>query len=69
MIARDGLDLAGGERFDVQGGGCDLLFPHHEMSTSHLRVLCANAGGDAPRGPSRPAPTCTPVSWPTTARR
>ncbi|MCP2266737.1 cysteine--1-D-myo-inosityl 2-amino-2-deoxy-alpha-D-glucopyranoside ligase [Promicromonospora thailandica] len=51
VIARDGLDLAGGERFDVQGGGCDLLFPHHEMSTSHLRVLCANAGGDAPQGP------------------
>lgn len=46
VIARDGLGLAAGERFDVQGGGSDLLFPHHEMSTSHLRVLCpAPAGG------------------------
>ncbi|MDR0505005.1 MAG: cysteine--1-D-myo-inosityl 2-amino-2-deoxy-alpha-D-glucopyranoside ligase [Bifidobacteriaceae bacterium] len=25
--------------FDVQGGGADLAFPHHEMSTSHLRGL------------------------------
>ncbi|WP_163542272.1 cysteine--1-D-myo-inosityl 2-amino-2-deoxy-alpha-D-glucopyranoside ligase [Occultella kanbiaonis] len=23
----------------VQGGGTDLIFPHHEMSTSHLRLL------------------------------
>lgn len=35
VISRGGL----GPRFDVQGGGQDLLFPHHEMSTSHLRVL------------------------------
>lgn len=35
VIAKQGL----GARFDVQGGGSDLLFPHHEMSTSHLRVL------------------------------
>ncbi|WP_026365566.1 cysteine--1-D-myo-inosityl 2-amino-2-deoxy-alpha-D-glucopyranoside ligase [Promicromonospora sukumoe] len=47
VIARDGLGLADGERFDVQGGGSDLLFPHHEMSTSHLRVLCpADEGGE-----------------------
>lgn len=30
---------------DVQGGGRDLVFPHHEMSTSHLRVL---SGSSAP---------------------
>ncbi|MDR0482007.1 MAG: cysteine--1-D-myo-inosityl 2-amino-2-deoxy-alpha-D-glucopyranoside ligase [Cellulomonadaceae bacterium] len=40
VIARDGL----GVPFDVQGGGYDLLFPHHEMSVSHLRVL-SEAGG------------------------
>ncbi|WP_454043722.1 cysteine--1-D-myo-inosityl 2-amino-2-deoxy-alpha-D-glucopyranoside ligase [Cellulosimicrobium sp. Marseille-Q8652] len=42
VIARDGLGLP----FDVQGGGADLLFPHHEMSSSHDRVL---SGGEAPR--------------------
>nr|WP_210732280.1 cysteine--1-D-myo-inosityl 2-amino-2-deoxy-alpha-D-glucopyranoside ligase [Cellulomonas denverensis] len=35
VIARDGLGLP----FDVQGGGNDLRFPHHEMSTSHARLL------------------------------
>jgi L-cysteine:1D-myo-inositol 2-amino-2-deoxy-alpha-D-glucopyranoside ligase len=35
VIARDGLGLP----FDLQGGGADLLFPHHEMSTSHARTL------------------------------
>jgi L-cysteine:1D-myo-inositol 2-amino-2-deoxy-alpha-D-glucopyranoside ligase len=25
--------------FDVLGGGSDLIFPHHEMSTSHSRAL------------------------------
>lgn len=35
VIARDCLGLP----FDVQGGGSDLLFPHHEMSCSHARVL------------------------------
>lgn len=54
VTARDGLGLAAGERFDVQGGGSDLLFPHHEMSTSHLRVLCpapgSDEGGDGPAG-------------------
>lgn len=48
VIARDDLGLAAGERFDVQGGGCDLLFPHHEMSTSHLRLLCPGADGAEP---------------------
>ena len=30
---------------DVQGGGADLLFPHHEMSTSHMRCLAGTRGG------------------------
>jgi L-cysteine:1D-myo-inositol 2-amino-2-deoxy-alpha-D-glucopyranoside ligase len=32
------LDLIG-ERLDVQGGGNDLLFPHHEMSAAHAETL------------------------------
>ena len=32
------LDLLG-ERFDVQGGGTDLIFPHHEMCASEAQVL------------------------------
>jgi L-cysteine:1D-myo-inositol 2-amino-2-deoxy-alpha-D-glucopyranoside ligase len=40
VIARDGLGLP----FDVQGGGVDLRFPHHEMSTSHARLLDAGQG-------------------------
>jgi L-cysteine:1D-myo-inositol 2-amino-2-deoxy-alpha-D-glucopyranoside ligase len=31
-----------GPRFDVQAGGSDLAFPHHELSASHARV----ASGD-----------------------
>jgi L-cysteine:1D-myo-inositol 2-amino-2-deoxy-alpha-D-glucopyranoside ligase len=27
-----------GQSFDVQAGGSDLVFPHHEMSASHARV-------------------------------
>jgi L-cysteine:1D-myo-inositol 2-amino-2-deoxy-alpha-D-glucopyranoside ligase len=27
-----------GESFDVQGGGSDLAFPHHEMSAAHAEV-------------------------------
>jgi len=27
-----------GRTFDVQAGGTDLIFPHHEMSASHARV-------------------------------
>jgi len=27
-----------GSSFDVQAGGTDLIFPHHEMSASHARV-------------------------------
>jgi len=35
VIAAQGL----GPSFDVQAGGSDLLFPHHEMSCSHTRML------------------------------
>lgn len=45
VIARAGLNLAGTGTFDVQGGGADLPFPHHEMSISHLRAL-----GEEPAG-------------------
>jgi len=30
-----------GGAFDVQAGGSDLVFPHHELSASHARVACA----------------------------
>lgn len=33
VIARDHLEIP----FTVQGGGHDLIYPHHEMSTAHLR--------------------------------
>jgi L-cysteine:1D-myo-inositol 2-amino-2-deoxy-alpha-D-glucopyranoside ligase len=32
-----GLDYLGTD-FDVQGGGSDLLFPHHELCASHVRL-------------------------------
>jgi len=35
VIAADDL----GSGFDVQGGGSDLVFPHHEMSASHGGLL------------------------------
>lgn len=28
-----------GSTIDVQGGGCDLIFPHHECSAAHSEVL------------------------------
>jgi len=31
-----------GEEFDVQAGGRDLVFPHHEMSAAHARVALAD---------------------------
>jgi len=34
-----------GPVFDVQAGGSDLIFPHHEMSASHARVALAPADG------------------------
>ena len=36
-----------GRTVEVQGGGRDLVFPHHEMSESHLRAL---TGLEAPVG-------------------
>ena len=33
-----------GNAFDVQVGGSDLVFPHHEMSASHARVALAPGG-------------------------
>ncbi|MDR2254185.1 MAG: hypothetical protein LBD97_10105, partial [Bifidobacteriaceae bacterium] len=41
VIATGELD----QPIDVLGGGTDLIFPHHEMSTSHARAL---SGLDAP---------------------
>ncbi|HTZ27829.1 MAG TPA: cysteine--1-D-myo-inosityl 2-amino-2-deoxy-alpha-D-glucopyranoside ligase [Streptosporangiaceae bacterium] len=38
-----------GVTFDVQAGGTDLIFPHHEMSASHARV--ALAGRASPGDP------------------
>jgi L-cysteine:1D-myo-inositol 2-amino-2-deoxy-alpha-D-glucopyranoside ligase len=32
-----------GETFDVQGGGNDLIFPHHECSAAHGEVLSGKA--------------------------
>jgi L-cysteine:1D-myo-inositol 2-amino-2-deoxy-alpha-D-glucopyranoside ligase len=32
-----------GTTFDVQAGGTDLVFPHHEMSASHARVALGPA--------------------------
>jgi len=43
LIALEGL----GSRFSVLGGGNDLLFPHHEMSTSHARVLTGDSQAGA----------------------
>ena len=44
--------------FDVQAGGSDLIFPHHEMSASHARVALADG---EPGGAVRsPAATRTP---------
>lgn len=38
-IAQDGL----GDTIDIQGGGSDLRFPHHEMSTAHAETLSGAA--------------------------
>jgi L-cysteine:1D-myo-inositol 2-amino-2-deoxy-alpha-D-glucopyranoside ligase len=40
-IATDYLGTA----FDVQAGGSDLVFPHHEMSASHARVAFGRVEG------------------------
>ena len=36
-----------GVSFDIQAGGTDLAFPHHEMSASHARVALGSAGGSS----------------------
>jgi L-cysteine:1D-myo-inositol 2-amino-2-deoxy-alpha-D-glucopyranoside ligase len=41
-----------GASFDIQAGGSDLAFPHHEMSASHARVALGGASG--PGGPDGP---------------
>ncbi len=35
-----------GPAFDVQAGGSDLIFPHHEMSASHVRVAFGAEDGE-----------------------
>jgi len=51
-IATDYLGTA----FDVQAGGSDLVFPHHEMSASHARVALLTSGGtNPPTSPNPPA--------------
>ncbi|MGY1771031.1 cysteine--1-D-myo-inosityl 2-amino-2-deoxy-alpha-D-glucopyranoside ligase [Blastococcus sp. SYSU D00813] len=40
-IALDTIGMA----FDVQGGGSDLVFPHHEYSAVHAEALTATATG------------------------
>jgi L-cysteine:1D-myo-inositol 2-amino-2-deoxy-alpha-D-glucopyranoside ligase len=35
-----------GDSFDVQAGGSDLIYPHHEMSASHARVALGGGGPD-----------------------
>jgi L-cysteine:1D-myo-inositol 2-amino-2-deoxy-alpha-D-glucopyranoside ligase len=42
-----------GKAFDVQAGGSDLIFPHHEVSASHARVALRAAGG-SPQERSEP---------------
>ena len=37
-----------GESFDVQAGGSDLIFPHHEFSASHARVAFADFASGVP---------------------
>jgi L-cysteine:1D-myo-inositol 2-amino-2-deoxy-alpha-D-glucopyranoside ligase len=39
VIALNRLDMA----FDVQGGGSDLIFPHHEHSAAHAEALTGTA--------------------------
>jgi L-cysteine:1D-myo-inositol 2-amino-2-deoxy-alpha-D-glucopyranoside ligase len=43
-IATDFLGIV----FDVQAGGSDLVFPHHELSASHTRVACGSSAAGGP---------------------
>jgi L-cysteine:1D-myo-inositol 2-amino-2-deoxy-alpha-D-glucopyranoside ligase len=46
-----------GNAFDVQAGGSDLVFPHHEMSASHARAALLPPGETTPPSPpGTPAP-------------
>ena len=36
-----------GPSFDVQGGGSDLVFPHHEMCASHVRLATGESAARA----------------------
>ncbi|HEV2451868.1 MAG TPA: cysteine--1-D-myo-inosityl 2-amino-2-deoxy-alpha-D-glucopyranoside ligase, partial [Streptosporangiaceae bacterium] len=36
-----------GAAFDLQAGGSDLIFPHHEMSASHARAALGSGGAPA----------------------
>jgi L-cysteine:1D-myo-inositol 2-amino-2-deoxy-alpha-D-glucopyranoside ligase len=40
-----------GASFDVQAGGRDLIFPHHEMSAAHARVALDGTGPDGTEPP------------------
>jgi L-cysteine:1D-myo-inositol 2-amino-2-deoxy-alpha-D-glucopyranoside ligase len=40
-----------GTAFDVQAGGSDLVFPHHEMSASHARAALLPPGETTPPSP------------------
>jgi L-cysteine:1D-myo-inositol 2-amino-2-deoxy-alpha-D-glucopyranoside ligase len=56
-----------GNAFDVQAGGSDLVFPHHEMCASHARVALValpHPGGPIP--PDPPGGRATPPSPPGT---
>src|SRR5262249_33032590 len=46
-----------GDAFDVQGGGSDLVFPHHEFSAAHAEAL---TGRHPPAGPPPSAPHLRP---------
>jgi L-cysteine:1D-myo-inositol 2-amino-2-deoxy-alpha-D-glucopyranoside ligase len=46
-----------GSTFDVQAGGSDLVFPHHEMSASHARAALLPPGETTP-----PSPPGTPTA-------
>src|SRR6201987_2862484 len=57
-----------GSSFDVQAGGSDLVFPHHEMSASHARVALSPAGHPFARGCGGPyghpdGPACSPLPF------
>jgi len=43
VIAQQGL----GNRYNVVGGGSDLLFPHHELSASHVRMITGDSQAGA----------------------